>query len=46
MSAYPKDFIRVLLTPLVRTQLVPISAVAFLGTKAMDDRAQTKMNVN
>ena len=45
MSVYPKNFIPALLTPLVKTQLVPTSAGVFLGTKAMDGRVQTLMNV-
>ena len=44
MSAYPKVVIHALLTPAVRTPLVPTSAGVYLATKAMDDHAQTLMN--
>lgn len=45
MSAYPKNLILALLTPNVKTALVPTSAFVSRDTMVMDECAQTLMNV-
>lgn len=43
-SAYPKNFIRALLTPNVKTPLAPTGAFVSRDTMVMDKCAQTLMN--